>query len=180
MNRCFFLISAVLTLVSSVENILDLDLVGTATMSTLLKYGFSIEKIIGRICTKCMKKQWEVSGTVLFKNLYQMGWFSSENCLMGLKALLVQKWMNWYVIINLLIFTYRGRLMQKVVTVYYLRQLFSCANDAFFSVKSVSRLAFENLCISSSLIITVQINYNFEAFLRLGHLKSKIIMKVIL
>lgn len=42
------------------------------------------------------------------------------------------------------------KLNAKSCAVYYLRQLFFRAIDALFLVKSVSRLAYENLCISSS------------------------------
>lgn len=56
----FSLLVAALTLVNLVEKILDWDLVVTAIMSTLLKYGSSkgeIEIVILLIFMICMRKQ---------------------------------------------------------------------------------------------------------------------------
>lgn len=102
------LMTAALTLVSLTEEISDWDLGGTATMNTLSKYGFSIEIVTGLIYMTCMKKQWKVSGTFLFRNLFQMDWFLSGNYLPGVTVLLVPKWITWYAILNLRFLTLSG------------------------------------------------------------------------
>ena len=100
----FSLLVAALTLVNLVEKTLDWDLAVTAIMSTLLKYGFSkgeTEMVILHIFMICMRKQWGVLGTCLFRNQSPMDWFLSGNCLMDLKVLLVQKWITWYMELSL-------------------------------------------------------------------------------
>lgn len=93
-----------LNLETLVETILDLDLVVIATMSILLKCGFSSEELTVHTCTICMSKQLKVSGTFLYANLFQTACSLWENCLMGEKVVSVQRWITWYAISVIILF----------------------------------------------------------------------------
>lgn len=89
---------------SLVETILDLDLVVIATMSILLKCGFSRKELTFRTCTICLLKQLKGSGIFLFANLFQMACSLWENCHMGKKVVSVQRWITWYAISVIILF----------------------------------------------------------------------------